>query len=104
MLSKRRMHIFRNYHQSRYDIFVFFLQFITAHCCPSFNRPFSASQVSENFIIEKLLKNKSSIARYRIVFLPECNICDPIKRLFTDQEWTKMELDWEKVVYILFIS
>ncbi|CAJ0629037.1 13221_t:CDS:2 [Entrophospora sp. SA101] len=57
----------------------------------------SSFENSNNPVIERLISSNSSIARYRIVFLPECNVIDPIRSLYTDQEWSMMELNWEKV-------
>ncbi|CAJ0649103.1 3351_t:CDS:10 [Entrophospora sp. SA101] len=57
----------------------------------------SLFETSLNLAIGKLAKSKSGIARYRILFLPEDNIHSPIKRLFTNEEWSIMESNWEKV-------
>ncbi|RHZ90261.1 hypothetical protein Glove_1g37 [Diversispora epigaea] len=48
-------------------------------------------------VIEKLANSKNGIARYWILFLPENNLHNPIKRLFTNEEWLTMESNWKKV-------
>ncbi|CAG8609762.1 3249_t:CDS:2 [Racocetra persica] len=47
--------------------------------------------------MERLINSKSSIARYRIIFLPERNLYDPIRRLYVNKEWLMMESTWEKI-------
>ncbi|CAG8501226.1 19526_t:CDS:10 [Rhizophagus irregularis] len=50
-----------------------------------------------NPTIERLLGIEKGIARYRITFLPEFHLNDPVKRLFTDKEWIVMESKWRKI-------
>ncbi|CAG8449910.1 17188_t:CDS:10 [Acaulospora morrowiae] len=57
----------------------------------------SLVETSLNSAIGRLSEIKSGIGRYRIIFLPEDNVHNPIKRLFTDEEWFIMESNWEKV-------
>ncbi|CAG8615511.1 9458_t:CDS:10 [Diversispora eburnea] len=52
---------------------------------------------SLNLAIGRLAEIKSGIGRYRIIFLPEDNVHNPIKRLFNDEEWSIMESNWEKI-------
>ncbi|CAG8447206.1 2310_t:CDS:2 [Acaulospora colombiana] len=48
-----------------------------------------------NPIVEKLLKYGKGIARYKIIFLPEDNKEDPIRKLLNDQEWAASEHNWK---------
>ncbi|CAG8603895.1 2841_t:CDS:10, partial [Ambispora gerdemannii] len=57
----------------------------------------SSVETSLNSAIERLVNSEDTIARYRILFLSEDNIHSPIKRLFTNEEWSIMESNWEKV-------
>ncbi|CAG8547549.1 9451_t:CDS:10 [Ambispora gerdemannii] len=57
----------------------------------------SLVETSLNLAIGRLAEIKSGIGRYRIIFLPEDNVHNPIKRLFNDEEWSIMESNWEKV-------
>jgi len=57
------------------------------------------SQILKNPAIERLLSIKEGIARYKIIFLPEYHLYDPIKCLFTNQEWIAMESSWRKVAH-----
>ncbi|CAB4400322.1 unnamed protein product [Rhizophagus irregularis] len=50
-----------------------------------------------NPTIERLIRLKEGIARYRITFLPEFHLNDPVKRLFTDKEWIIMQSKWRKI-------
>ncbi|CAG8568875.1 6459_t:CDS:2 [Funneliformis mosseae] len=50
-----------------------------------------------NPAIERLLNVKKGISRYRIIFLPEFHPNDPVKRLFTENEWIMMESNWRKM-------
>ncbi|KAG9305137.1 hypothetical protein G9A89_002594 [Geosiphon pyriformis] len=54
-------------------------------------------RTSSNSAIGTLINSENAIARYRILFLPEDNIHSPIKSLFTNEEWSIMESNWEKV-------
>ncbi|CAI2194383.1 3174_t:CDS:10, partial [Funneliformis geosporum] len=54
--------------------------------------------------IVKRLREINGIARYRIIFLPEENECNPIKSSFTEQEWLKFEADWQKVEERLVVN
>ncbi|KAG9297911.1 hypothetical protein G9A89_002619 [Geosiphon pyriformis] len=56
----------------------------------------SLVETSSNSAIETLINSENAIARYRILFLPEDNVHSPIKRLFTNEEWSIMESNWEK--------
>ncbi|PKY43137.1 hypothetical protein RhiirA4_540882 [Rhizophagus irregularis] len=57
----------------------------------------SSIETSLNSAIERLVNSECAIARYRNLFLPEDNLHSPIKRLFTNEEWSIMESNWEKV-------
>ncbi|KAG9295686.1 hypothetical protein G9A89_001703 [Geosiphon pyriformis] len=57
----------------------------------------SLFETSSNSAIGTLINSENAIARYRILFLPEDNIHSPIKSLFTNEEWSIMESNWEKV-------
>ncbi|RGB22742.1 hypothetical protein C1646_775618 [Rhizophagus diaphanus] len=52
----------------------------------------------------KKLEGLDGIARYRIVFLPEENDCNPIKSAFDEEEWLKFETDWEKVEETMVVN
>ncbi|CAI2192945.1 13521_t:CDS:2, partial [Funneliformis geosporum] len=54
-------------------------------------------EILKNLAIERLLSIKNGIARYKIIFLPEEHLYNPIKCLFTDQEWIVMESNWRKI-------
>src|SRR2546421_10337461 len=92
-----KIHIFKSYHLLRFDIFVL-LHFIAIH----YNKSFIASQTL-NPTIERLLRLKEGIARYRITFLPEFHLNNPVKRLFTDKEWIIMQSKWRKVCFLLIL-
>ncbi|CAG8679403.1 9199_t:CDS:2 [Ambispora leptoticha] len=64
---------------------------------PSQEQELPPDETSKDTIMARLINSKSSIARYRIIFLPERNLYDPIRRLYVNKEWLMMESTWEKI-------
>ncbi|RHZ65151.1 hypothetical protein Glove_319g48 [Diversispora epigaea] len=48
----------------------------------------------ETTLINKILNVGSKISHYKIIFLPEENDLDPIKSIFSKEEWIKLKVDW----------
>ncbi|CAB5365077.1 unnamed protein product [Rhizophagus irregularis] len=57
----------------------------------------SSVETSLNLAIKRLVNSECDIAKYRILFLSEDNFHSPIKRLFTNEKWSIMESNWEKL-------
>ncbi|CAG8642247.1 4061_t:CDS:2 [Funneliformis mosseae] len=47
--------------------------------------------IEDSWITKKLAKVKKGIARYNIIFLPECNRNDQLRSKFSDDEWSDFE-------------
>ncbi|CAI2189703.1 17532_t:CDS:2 [Funneliformis geosporum] len=47
--------------------------------------------IEDSWITKKLDEVKNGIARYNIIFLPECNRNDQLRSKFTDDEWSGFE-------------
>ncbi|CAI2188141.1 1850_t:CDS:2 [Funneliformis geosporum] len=52
---------------------------------------FTQAQHNDSWITKKLDEVKNGIARYNIIFLPECNRNDQLRSKFTDDEWSGFE-------------